>query len=125
MIKFYGPKRRKKFDEEADWLPPKNKLFVLKQPTVETESLSEPKQEPNQEAKNTTDKEGLDQAYASANSLHRDAQGTLHVAGTRGGFLDSDWMENCKIYGPGLVNKLGDMYGKLDSVKFDVKTIVR
>ena len=97
MIKFYGPKRRKKFDEEADWLPQKNKLFVLEQPIVQTEPQSEPQQEPKQEAKKPTDKEGLDQAYASADSLYRDAQGTLHVAGTRGGFLDSDWMENYKI----------------------------
>ena len=68
--------------------------------------------------KKTTDKEGLDQAYSSANSLYRDAEGTLHVAGTRRGLLGSDWMENYKIYSRGLVTKLRDMYGKLDSGKF-------
>ncbi len=43
------------------------------------------------------------------------------MASMRGGFLDSDWMEHYKIYGPGLFNMLGDMYGKLDSGKFDAK----
>ncbi len=38
---FYGPKRRKKFDEEVGYLPPKNNQFALKQPTVETEHKSE------------------------------------------------------------------------------------
>ena len=31
MIKhFYGPKKRRKFDMDADWLPQKNRPFVLK-----------------------------------------------------------------------------------------------
>ncbi len=52
--------------------------------------------------KKTTNKEGLDQAYASANGLYRDAQGTVHVATMRGGFLESDWMENFENYSSGL-----------------------
>jgi hypothetical protein len=39
------------------------------------------------------------------------------MAGTRGGFLESDWIENYKTYGPGLIEKLGDMLGKLESGK--------
>ncbi len=30
-------------------------------------------------------------------------------------------MEDCKIYGPGLANKLGEMRGKLGSERFDAK----
>ena len=40
-IKLYGPKRRRRVDEEADWLPPKNRPFVHRQPTGETEQKSE------------------------------------------------------------------------------------
>ncbi len=79
----------------------------------------EPDRETNQAPKKTPNKEGLDRAYASANSLYRNAQGALHVAGTRGGLLGSDWMENYKIYGLGLAIRLGEMYGKKDSGKFD------
>ncbi len=32
MVKFYGPQRRRRFDEDADSLPPKNRPLVLKQP---------------------------------------------------------------------------------------------
>ncbi len=119
MFKFYGPKRRRRFDEDADWVPPKNRPFVMKQPKAETEPKSEslPPQD-SKRTKKTTDKEGLDKAYASDNGLCRDPTGTLHVAGTRGGFLGSDWMENYRVYGPGLVSKLGNMYGKLDSGRF-------
>ncbi len=40
----------------------------------------------------------------------------------RESFLGSDWMENCKVYGPGLANKLGDVRDKLDSVEFEAKS---
>ncbi len=91
MVKFYGPKRGRRFDEDADWLPPKNRPFVMKQPKAETEPKSEslPPQE-SQGTKKTTDKEGLDRAYASDNGLFGDPAGMLHVGGTRGGFLGSD-----------------------------------
>ena len=39
------------------------------------------------------------------------------MAGTRGGFLESDWVENYKTYGPGLIEKLGDLLGKLEGGK--------
>ncbi len=94
----------------------------MKQPKAESEPKSEslPPQD-SKGTKKTTDKEGLDRAYASDNNFYRDPSGTLHVAGTRGGFLGSDWMENYRVYGPGLIRTLGDMYGKLDSGKFGWK----
>ena len=38
-------------------------------------------------AKKTSDSEGLSQAYRADSGFYRDPAGTLHVSGTRGGFL--------------------------------------
>ncbi len=43
------------------------------------------------------------------------------MAGTRGSFVGEDWMENYKVYGPGLFNALKDYYGLLNSGKFEFK----
>ena len=107
-------RKRRQFDEDADWLPQKDRLFVLKQPPPPPPLPPIPEQKTR-----TTDKEGLDRAYKTDNGFYRDPEGTLHVAGTRGGLLESDWIENYKVYGPGLVNKLGDMLGKLESGKIN------
>ena len=120
MVKFYGPRRRQRFDEEADWLPQKNRPFAMKrlQREEETESLPEgPIPETTKTIKKTSDAEGLSQASKTDNGFYLDPAGTLHMAGTRGSFLGADWMENYKVYGPGLVEKLGDMFGKLESGK--------
>ena len=120
MVKFYGPKRRQRFDEEADWLPQKNRPFTMKRLQREeaTESLPEgPTPETTKTTKKTSDSEGLRRAYAADTGFYLDPAGTLHAAGTRGSFLGADWMENYKVYGPGLINKLGDMFGKLESGK--------
>ena len=37
MVKFYGPKRRKIFDDDADWLPPRNRKFALKNPVAQAD----------------------------------------------------------------------------------------
>ena len=111
VVNFHGPNRRRQFEDDTDWLPPKDRQFVLKQavaPAAEEEVRTK-----------TTDKMGLDRAYKTESGFYRDPAGTLHVAGTRGGFLGSDWMENYRVYGPGLINKLGDMDGKLASGKID------
>ena len=57
MIKqFYGPKKRVKFDVQADWLPAKDRQFLIKQAAA-------PRQEPKPETiRKTSDKEGLDGA---------------------------------------------------------------
>ena len=70
MVKFYEPKRRRRFDEDADWLPPRNRPFAMKQPKAEPKSESLPPQESNG-TKKTTDKEGLGRAYASDNNFYR------------------------------------------------------
>ena len=72
MVKFYGPKRRKMFDEDADWLPPKNRLFVMKQPTAQTAQEPKPEQktEPKLQLKKTTDKEGLKTTRKTDTGLH-------------------------------------------------------
>ena len=115
MVKFYGPKRRQRFDEEADWLPQKNRPVVMKRlQREETESLPEgPIPETTKTTKKSSDSEGLRRAYAANTGFYLDPAGTLHAAGTRGSFLGADWMENYKVYGPGLINKFGDMFGKL------------
>ena len=118
MVKFYGPRRRQRFDEEADWLPQKNRPFAMKrlQREEETESLPEgPIPETTKTIKKTSDAEGLSQASKTDNGFYLDPAGTLHMAGTRGSFLGPDWTENYKTYGPGLIEKLGDMFGKLES----------
>jgi hypothetical protein len=87
-------RRRRSFDEEADWVPLKNRRFVMKAPKP---------------VKQTTDAEGLDQAYASPTNLYLDPEGTLHVSGTKGGFLGKEWIENYRYFGPGLVERLGKL----------------
>ena len=73
-----------------------------------------------------TDESGLDKAYADSSNLHLDSEGTLYVAGSKGGFFDSDWLENYATMGVPLVaNALGvpmpymieenDRYKQLDS----------
>jgi hypothetical protein len=115
IAKFNGPKRRRRFDEEADWLPSKNIPFVMKRQQRE-ETESKPPLVPKT-TKKTTDSEGLRRAYKADTGFYLDPAGTLHAAGTRGSFLGADWMENYKVYGPGLINKFGDMFGKLESGK--------
>ena len=125
MVQFYGPKRRKMFDEDANWLPQKNRPFVLKNPVASRETQV-PRGPTKQEVKpqprrKTTDAKGLKTAYASESGFHVDPDRTLHMAGTRGSFVGDDWMENYKVYGPGLFNTLKDYYGLLNSGKFEFK----
>ena len=95
-------RKRRQFDEDADWLPQKDRLFVLKQPPEVPEAKASPLPPPPppplppipEQKTRTTDKEGLDRAYKTDNGFYRDPEGTLHVAGTRGGLLESDWIEN-------------------------------
>jgi len=124
MVKFYGPRRRKTFDDDADWLPSRNRRFVLKNPMApsDPEPLPEPSSDGSQTKgtkgrKKTSDSEGLRTAYNTDTGLYRDPAGTLHVAGTRGGFFDEDWMENYRVYGTGLLNTFKDYLGLLESGK--------
>ena len=76
---FYGPKKRRKFDMDADWLPQKNRPFVLKgsQPEPPTPPPAPPDAKPVPDAKpeprgKTTDAKGLKTAYASESGLYGD-----------------------------------------------------
>ena len=117
MIKhFYGPKKRRKFDMDADWLPQKNRSFVLKgsvappqepaQPAAPTPQAPTPQATKPTTKSKTTDAQGLKTAYKAYSGFYRDAGRTLHMAGTRGSFVGEGWMENYKVYGPSLLNTL-------------------
>ena len=111
MIKhFYGPKKRRTFDMDADWLPQTNRQFVMNGSESQQDA---PKQEPpKQEVKSeprrkTTDAQGLKTAYNSDSGFYLDPDKTLHMAGTRGSFLGEDWLENYKVYGPIFIQHVG------------------
>ena len=56
--------------------------------------------------KDTTDAEGLDRAYASDTNLYLDPKGTLHVAGSKGSLISTDWIDNYTKMGIPLVEKM-------------------
>ena len=45
-------------------------------------------------------------AYADPSNMFLDSQGTLFVAGTKGGFLGQEWIENYKTMGIPLIGKM-------------------
>jgi hypothetical protein len=116
MVKIQFPRRKRKFDEEADWVPQKGRGYTMNQ-------MQQKQSTPTR----TTDAEGLDRAYASPSNLYLDPEGTLHVAGTKGGFLGKEWQENYRYFGPGLFERFGDILtGKLRSdTPYDVEGMGR
>ena len=123
MVKFIR-KRRRLFDEEADWVPPKGRAFKLKAGAQPEDDKPEDKPEDTRpeapeakgasplpedkpkDANTITDAEGLDKAYADKSNIHLDSQGTLYVAGTKGNFFQNEWLENYKTMGVPLVEKM-------------------
>ena len=75
MIKNYGHKKRRKFDMDADWLPQKNRPFVMKgsqpnQPEPPVPPPSDPPVQPSpptvqKQWVKTSDATGLKTAYAA------------------------------------------------------------
>ena len=73
MIKNYGHKKRRKFDMDADWLPQKNRQFVMKgsdqqpdEPTPDAKPAPDAKPTPDAKPRGkTTDAKGLKTTYAS------------------------------------------------------------
>ena len=74
MIKqFYGPKKRRKFDMDTDWMLQKNRSFALKgsvappqeptQPEIRTPQAPQPKSPTPTTKSKTTDAQGLKTAY--------------------------------------------------------------
>ena len=114
MSNYKGIKKRKIFDYDADWVPQKDRQFVLKQAPPQQEERTDVKHPLDK----TTDAQGLKAAYSAESGFYRDPEGTLHVAGTRGSLAGEDWRENYRVYGPGLVSTLKDYYGLLSSGKF-------
>ena len=110
--------KKKRFDEEGtEVVPAKNRVFTLKgqaqtNPVEPDDPGPSPQPEPGPPPK-TTDTDGLERAYASPTNLYLDPQGTLHVSGTKGGFLGKEWIENYQYFGPGLASKLGSMFGAM------------
>ena len=65
MIKrCYGPKKRRKFDMDADWLPQMSRSFVLKFSASPPQEPAQPEAPEAPTTKNkTTDAQGLETAY--------------------------------------------------------------
>ena len=86
MVKFYGPKRRKIFDDDADWLLPRNRKFVLKNPVAQTRAPEAVK--PKIETiKN--DAEGLSRAYDQGDVFGQDDK--MFIAGSH---TARDWFDD-------------------------------
>ena len=105
MVKFY--KKKKWFDEDADWIPQKGKEFKMKTGTEPEDKQTDkpeppPANTPQNAQKLYTDSEG----YADPSNMFLDSQGTLFVAGTKGGFLGQEWIENYKTMGIPLIEKM-------------------
>ena len=82
MVKIIGPRRKRWYDDEADWVPPKGRKFVMKG--------QEPKpEEPQAEDKIKTDAEGMDKAYAQGDAFGQDEK--MFVAGSHTG---RDWFDD-------------------------------
>ena len=104
-------KKRRIFDDEADWLPPKGRAFKMKTGGKEEEQEADQKAKPQAAPKAApqklyTDSDGLDMAYADQSNMFLDSQGTLYVSGTKGGFLGQEWLENYKTMGVPLIQKM-------------------
>ena len=110
--------KKKRFEEEGDEvLPAKNRTFTMKgqseeDPVKPDNPRPSPPPKPLPPSR-TTDADGLQRAYDSPTNLYLDPEGTLHVSGTKGGFLGKEWVENYRYFGPGLVSKLGSMFGEM------------
>ena len=103
-------KRRHINDMDDSYIPPHQRIFKLK---GQIPDKPKPEPQPKPQPKNIipqadTDETGLDKAYADSSNLHLDSQGTLYVAGTKGNFWGSEWLENYVTMGVPLVaNALG------------------
>jgi len=92
MVKVTKLKRRRLFDEDADWTPAKGRVFTMKKGRREEETEAEkPEQDMSSALKGETitDKEGLERAYQQGDSY---AYGnTLDIAGSH---TARDWFDD-------------------------------
>ena len=97
MVKYF---KRKRFDEDADWVPQKGREFKMK--------TSTPVEEPPKKERDLSfalkgpaisDAEGLERAYDAPGSTYTYGD-TIFIAGTKGTpLVSSDWMQNYKYLG--------------------------
>ena len=76
MVEIIGPRRKRWYDDQADWVPAKGRKFTMKG------------QEPRGE-KIKTDAEGMDKAYAQGDVFGQDEK--MFVAGSHTG---RDWFDD-------------------------------
>ena len=82
-------KRKKLFDEEADWVPQKGRAFKMK---ANKQMEEPPKEEPKEELKEEQpilDSEGLDKAYQQG-----DVYGNKNIAYVAGSHTARDWLDD-------------------------------
>ena len=85
MVKIF--KRRKLFDEDAEWVPQKGRAFKMKTKMQKEEPKEEPKKE--QQDKIKTDAEGMDRAYAQG-----DVYGEGNKEYVAGSHTKRDWFDD-------------------------------
>ena len=105
-------KHRRTFDMDDTYIPPHQRLFKLKSQLPAGGTSGDKADKPDKPEKPIpmadTDESGLDKAYADSSNLHLDGEGTLYVAGTKGNFWGSEWLENYATMGvPLIANALG------------------
>ena len=90
MVKIF--QRKKLFDEDADWVPQKERAFKMKAKPPKEEPQEEPKTEMKQEPKQDkikTGAEGMDRAYAQGDTYIEDNK--MFVAGSH---TARDWWDD-------------------------------
>ena len=106
VMKYYG--RKKRFDEDADWVPSKGRLFTLKTGhTQQDEPYHLPLWNPKVgrdlsfalKGPKLSNAELMEKAYEAPGSIYIYGD-TRAIAGTKGlPFLSKDWMQNFKYLG--------------------------
>ena len=107
--------RRQMIEMDDTYIPPHQRVFHIKGNIPDIPNKPNKPNIPDKPNKPTqissrpdTDESGLDKAYADSSNLHLDGNGTLYVAGTKGNFWGSEWLENYKTMGVPLIeNALG------------------
>jgi hypothetical protein len=107
MVKYF---KRKRFDEDADWVPQKGREFKMKTstPAAPSQAGMQPVEEPLKKERDLSfalkgpaisDAEGLERAYDAPGSTYTYGD-TIFIAGTKGTpLVSSDWMQNYKYLG--------------------------
>ena len=76
MVKIIGSRRKRRYGDQADWVPPKGRKFAMKGQEPQAEKIK-------------TDAEGMDKAYAQGDVFGQDEK--MFVAGSHTG---RDWFDD-------------------------------